>query len=66
MRIISKKYLTEAEVCQWFNITTDQLDRLRLERDFPYSPVIKSVRMYLLEDVEAWMHQKRKNIPIAE
>jgi DNA-binding Xre family transcriptional regulator len=52
MRIISKKYLTESEIKEWLGLTTDQLDRLRLEGKLPFIRVNKLSRMYPLKEVE--------------
>ena len=61
MRIISKKYLTENEVREWLGLTSDQLDRLRLEENLPFIRVNKLVRMYPLKEVEYWLDLKTEN-----
>ena len=60
-RIISKKYLTENEVREWLGLTSDQLDRLRLEENLPFIRVNKLVRMYPLKEVEYWLDLKTEN-----
>lgn len=63
MRIISKKYLTEPELQTWLDITPDQLNKLRLEHQFPFVRVTRTTRLYHLTDVEMWLSAKRENIP---
>jgi hypothetical protein len=63
MRIISKKYLTESEIKEWLGLTTDQLDRLRLEGKLPFIRVNKLSRMYPLKEVEIWLGGKMENSP---
>lgn len=66
MRIISKRYLTEAEVKQWIGLTQDQLDRLRRENNFPNIKVNKLVRMYPLKEVEEWLQGKVEYSEVTE
>lgn len=63
MRIISKKYITESELQSWLDLTGDQLKKLRNERNFPVVRVTVRHRMYCVADIEAWLSNKRENIP---
>lgn len=57
-RIISKKYLTENEVREWLGLTSDQLDRLRLNGGLPYVRITRTVRKYPVKEIEAWLRNR--------
>jgi hypothetical protein len=50
-----EKILTEGELCKWWNITADQLTKLRLKKDLPYISVSKSVFLFRETALIEWL-----------
>jgi len=55
---MSKKFLTENEVREWLGLTSDQLDRLRLNGGLPYVRITRTVRKYPVKEIETWLRNR--------
>jgi len=55
------KILNETSLCRWLDLTVDQVDELRRKQDFPFVPLFKSKRVYIVTSVLAWL-EKRKTV----
>ena len=55
-----EKILTAGELCQWWGITKDQLDKLRLKKALPYVELAKSVYIFREADLAAWAERNRR------
>ena len=53
--------LTEAQLMKKFSFTKRQLETLRFEREFPYIPAAKNVRLYNSKSVVEWLLERERN-----
>ena len=51
--------MSEPDVCELFNCTRDQLNRLRSEERLPFLRVTRTNRLYLESDLIEWVLERR-------
>ena len=59
-RNLSEAVMSEVELLETFNVELPTLNVLRLEKGFPVVPLSRTCRVYLTEDVLAWLKQHRR------
>jgi len=50
-----EKILTAGELCQWWQITTEQLDKLRLKRGLPHTELARGVYLFSEKRIAEWL-----------
>lgn len=50
-----EKILTAGELCQWWQITEDQLDQLRLKRALPHTQLARGVYLFSEKRIADWL-----------
>jgi arsenate reductase-like glutaredoxin family protein len=58
-----KDIMSEAQIQNWLEITSDQLKDLRNKKDFPFASITTTKRMYWVDDVVLWIKNNRNSIP---
>ena len=56
-----EKILTAGELCKWWGITKDQLDRLRKEGGLPYVMVARGVYIFIEKALADWCRANLNN-----
>lgn len=51
----TKDIINELKVCQWLEISSEQLERLRRENKFPYYKIHTRHRLYSSIDIMNWL-----------
>jgi len=53
-----EKILTAGEVCKWWGITKEQLDKLRWDWDLPFVELSKGVYVFRESTLTEWIKNK--------
>ncbi len=57
-----EKILTKEELCLWWNITPDQLDKLRREKGLPYVELSKGRYIFREKALAEWAESQEQTI----
>lgn len=49
-----EKILTAGELCKWWNITPEQLDKLRRAKNLPYVEIGKGTYLFREKSIAKW------------
>jgi len=49
-----EKILTASQLCQWWDITPDQLDKLRREKDLPNIELLRGTYIFTEKSLAEW------------
>jgi hypothetical protein len=58
-----EKILTAAQLCQWWDITPDQLDKLRREKDLPHIELLRGTYIFTEKSLAEWA-ERHLNSPL--
>lgn len=50
-----EKILTQEQLCEWWGITGDQLDNLRLKKGLPYVELVKGRYVFVEKRIADWL-----------
>ena len=56
-----EKILTAEDLCSWWDITKDQLDKLRREDGLPYVELSKGRYIFMEKSVALWASEREKS-----
>jgi len=59
---LESRVISEVDLLQKLNVPKPVLDRLRLEKGFPYVRLTIKDRVYLINDVLAWLESNKRAI----
>jgi hypothetical protein len=60
-QIFGGQILPEVDLLEALNIEKPTLDALRTEKGFPFVRLTSKERVYVVEDVVAWLKEHRRN-----
>jgi hypothetical protein len=56
-----ERILTTEELCKWWGLTIDQLDRLRRDEDLPYLALSRGVYIFSEKRLIQWVEHNMKH-----
>lgn len=59
---LESRVISEVDLLQKLNVPKQVLDRLRLEKGFPFVRLTLKDRVYLISDVLAWLEKNKRTI----
>ncbi len=59
---LESQVISEVDLLQKLNVPKGTLDRLRLQQGFPYVRLTLKDRVYLIDDVLAWLKDHKRTI----